>query len=119
LPHRLDARNRFAAHAVKVGVVVGVLPGGAIMAQGVVGFPVFGRYFVHYPLIKKALQDAVHGHAVYLSRQPLHKVGVAKRPRLVPENVHYQLLGLRISSLLLHKNISLTPQSYNNNSILQ
>jgi hypothetical protein len=98
-----EARKGFAAHAVKVRVVVGMPSGGAIAAQGVVGFPVFGRYFVHHTLVTKALQDAVHGYAVYLSRQALYNIGMAKRPRLVAENVHYQLLGLRISSLLIHK----------------
>jgi hypothetical protein len=103
LRYLLEARNRFAAHAVKVRVVVGVLPGGAVAAQGVVGSAVFGRYFVQYALVKKALQDAVHGYAVYLSRQPLHNIGVAKRPRLATEYVHHHFFGFCVSPLLLHK----------------
>jgi hypothetical protein len=105
LPRYLEAQNGFAAHAVEVRVVVGVLSGGAVVAQGVVGFPVLSRYFVNYPLIKKTLQDAVHSYAVNLSRQPLHDVGVAERPRFMLKYLHYQLLAFRVSSLLFHKMI--------------
>jgi uncharacterized protein YybS (DUF2232 family) len=102
-----------------VRVVIGVMAGRAFVAQGVVGFPVFRRYSVDDTLIKKTLQNTVHGYAVYLSLQPLHNIGMAKRTGFMAEYIHYQLLSFRISSLLLHQNISLTPQSYNNNSILQ
>jgi hypothetical protein len=84
-------------------MVVGVLPSRAVVAQGVVRLPVFGWYFVDYTFVKKALQDAVHGYAVYLfAGQPLHNVGVAQRTRLAVQNVYHHLLGFSISLLLLH-----------------
>ena len=60
-----DTRNYFARNATEMQMIVIVASGGTVVAQGIVGFSVVVRYFVHQPVIAKTLQDAVHRHPVY------------------------------------------------------
>lgn len=76
-----DTRNCFAGNATEMQMVVIMMFGGTVAAQGIVGFSAVVRYFVHQPVIAKALQDAVHRNPVYFPVQLLHNVALATRRR--------------------------------------
>ena len=53
-----------ATHTVEMQMIVVMPFMAAIVAQGIVSFPVFSRNFVNLAVFAKSMQDAVNGYAV-------------------------------------------------------